>query len=78
MMHKSNHFYFNRLVIAAVMVSLSLGVTGCSDKNSEDIAAMRATMEKQEADKAQQKQTDEQYMDGVKKGGAAPVRTFKY
>lgn len=78
MMHKSKFQYVNRSVITAVLISLSLGFAGCSDKKSEDVAAIRATMEKQEADKAKQKQSDEDYMNGVKKGGAAPVRTFKY
>jgi hypothetical protein len=82
------HNFNTKWLQLPAMVALSLGsltllsLTACSDKTAQktadDVAAIRAIKEAEQANTNKQKQSDKQYTDGIVSGSAAPVKQYKH
>jgi outer membrane murein-binding lipoprotein Lpp len=59
----------SKVLLVGTLLSLSVLVAGCSksDKTSEDTAAIRALLEKQEAEKKESEKKSKEYWEKMKK-----------
>jgi hypothetical protein len=69
-------------VLLLCVASLSVGLVACGkseadQKMADDIAKIREIKEKEQADLAKQEKEHKEFVEGMKKGAAAPLREIK-
>lgn len=66
------------VVFALAAMSISLMSGGCSDKAKEDTAAIRATLEKQEAEQAEKEKASQAITRSIGDAANQPRKIIKY
>ena len=70
-------------VLSLCVTGLVVGLVACGkseadQKIAEDIAKIREIKEKEQADLAKQEKDHKEFVEGMKKGAAAPIKQYKY